>query len=308
VTPLVSVIIPCYRQGHWLATAVQAALGQTHPRVEVVVVNDGSDDNTDEVAQGYSDRIQYVSQSNRGLAAARNAGVRVSAGELLHFLDSDDSLHPDAIRNLVAAASDTHPLVGMGWRPFETDPNVPTGADVLPPPPDQLHRAMLTACYGPPHNFLIGRQIFEQVGGFDERMRGCADWDLWLRLLFAGATPNTTPFVGALYRQSPNQMSRHEMHMAEELARAVSKVPVLVSQHPNRVSAWGFDPAELRREFLKRAVKESADAGYLRRQRGEYRMAAAHYTKCVLAGGYAVGLSGLIKLLPHRLVGKGRRL
>jgi glycosyltransferase involved in cell wall biosynthesis len=103
--PLVSVIIPCYRQGHLLPEALESVLAQTYPAVEAVVVNDGSPDDTDEVVHRYLPRVRYVRQQNRGLPAARNAGIRASSGQYLLFLDADDLLYPKAVEWLVEAAS-----------------------------------------------------------------------------------------------------------------------------------------------------------------------------------------------------------
>src|SRR5262245_35618203 len=93
----VSIIIPCYRQGQYLQTAVDSCLNQTYGDVEVIVVNDGSDDATDEVARGYGDRIRYVHKKNGGLCAARNSGIKVATGRYMKFLDADDHLAPEAI-------------------------------------------------------------------------------------------------------------------------------------------------------------------------------------------------------------------
>src|SRR5437667_615802 len=89
--PLVSVIIPAYNRGHFLALAIESALGQTYPKVEVIVVNDGSTDRmTRETAERYAGRIIYIEQENAGVAAARNAGIAAAAGEYFALLDSDD--------------------------------------------------------------------------------------------------------------------------------------------------------------------------------------------------------------------------
>jgi glycosyltransferase involved in cell wall biosynthesis len=93
---LVSVVIPCYNQAHFLGDSVESVLAQTYPRFEITVVNDGSQDNTAEVAARYHE-VHCVSQENRGLCAARNAGLRRSVGEYVVFLDADDRLLPHAL-------------------------------------------------------------------------------------------------------------------------------------------------------------------------------------------------------------------
>ena len=88
---LVSVVIPCYNQAHFLGEAIESVLAQTYPHLEIVVVDDGSTDNTGEVAARYPG-VRYVRQENQGLAAARNTGLRHSSGDYLVFLDADDRL------------------------------------------------------------------------------------------------------------------------------------------------------------------------------------------------------------------------
>jgi glycosyltransferase involved in cell wall biosynthesis len=94
-TPLVSVIIPCYKQARYLPESIESGLAQTHRGVEVVVVDDGSPDNAAEVAARYPN-VVYLRQENSGIAEARNAGFRVSRGDYLMFLDADDRLTPNA--------------------------------------------------------------------------------------------------------------------------------------------------------------------------------------------------------------------
>ena len=100
----VSVVIPCYRQAHYLPTAVDSALAQTHPDVEVIVVDDGSDDDTAAVAARYGARVRYVRRPNGGLAAARNTGVAASTATYLKFLDADDHLVPEQLHRATKEA------------------------------------------------------------------------------------------------------------------------------------------------------------------------------------------------------------
>ncbi len=93
---LVSVVIPCYNQAHFLGEAIESVLAQSYPHLEIVVVDDGSPDNTEEVAARYPG-VRYVRQENQGLAAARNTGLRHSRGDYLVFLDADDRLLPEAV-------------------------------------------------------------------------------------------------------------------------------------------------------------------------------------------------------------------
>src|SRR5437879_5070522 len=94
----VSVIIPCYRQGRYLATAIDSCLAQTYEDLEIIVVNDGSDDETDEVAQRYKESIVYISKENGGVSSARNVGIARSTGQYLKFLDADDHIGTEQVQ------------------------------------------------------------------------------------------------------------------------------------------------------------------------------------------------------------------
>ena len=105
--PLVSVVIPCYNQAHFLPEAIKSALAQTHQPVEVVVVDDGSPDNVVDVVASYPG-VRCVRQENRGRSQARNAGFRASRGKYVIFLDADDRLTPNAIESHLRCFSE-HP-------------------------------------------------------------------------------------------------------------------------------------------------------------------------------------------------------
>ena len=112
-TLLVSVVIPCYNQAHFLTEAIESVLAQTSRQFEIIVVDDGSTDNTAEVAARYPG-IGYLRQDNQGLAAARNTGLRHSQGDYLVFLDADDRLLPAALESGLDYLS-AHPACAFVW-------------------------------------------------------------------------------------------------------------------------------------------------------------------------------------------------
>src|SRR2546430_1863396 len=101
-TPRVSVIIPAFNSARFLGEAIDSALSQTHTNIEVIVVNDGSTDGTDDLVQRYLHSIRYLKQSNRGLSGARNVGFKASSGTFICFLDADDILLPEKFERQLA--------------------------------------------------------------------------------------------------------------------------------------------------------------------------------------------------------------
>lgn len=180
--PLVSVVIPCYRQARFLGEAIESVLGQSYPNLEVVVVDDGSPDNVAAVAGRYSG-VRYVRQANGGLSAARNAGFRVSRGDFLVFLDSDDRLLPEAVQVGLDCLS-RHPecAIALGYHR-----NFADNGDPVQTPPQRYfeedhYLALLRHNICVPAAVFYRRSVLEQVGGFDEAESPAADYDMYLRI------------------------------------------------------------------------------------------------------------------------------
>lgn len=300
--PVVSIVIPCYRQGHFLAGAIDAALDQSYPRVEVVVVNDGSDDETDAVAGRYAGRIRYVRQHNQGLSAARNAGVAAATGQYLLVLDSDDLLHPDAVAWLVEAADGRDEILCVaGFRRFDADPAA--GSEQLPPVAPPPAATLLRTNLGPPHCYLSSRSMVARAGGFDVGLRSCEDWDMWLRLVFAGAELIPVRRVTALYRQHPESMSRNVRRMAQTRIAVMTRVMRQADADPAGIRRLGADPAALRRALTGQISDEYFDAGYHLREQGELLPAIRLYALSGWWGKRRRALLGLSKLVLRGLTG-----
>jgi glycosyltransferase involved in cell wall biosynthesis len=178
----VSIVVPCFNHGRFLAEAIDSARRQTWRPTEIVVVDDGSRDDSAAVAAAYSD-VRLISQANQGLAAARNTGLRASRGEFVIFLDADDRLLPEAAETGVACL-DRHQsaafalgrcsLIDETGRPLTTNLPRITGA---------YYRQLLVANYiWTPAMVMFRRRVFDAVGGFDPRVSPSADYDLYLRI------------------------------------------------------------------------------------------------------------------------------
>lgn len=183
--PLVSVIIPNYNYARYLRQAIDSALAQTYPAVEVVVVDDGSVDDSAMVAESYGTRIKFIRQRNRGVSAARNRGVWESTGEYLAFLDADDYWVPAKLeRQMVRFQSDAElGLVYCGVQEFEEEGEFWLRQDGLEGwVAHELLLARRAAFFGGGSGFVVPRALFDELGGFDERLSTSADWDLVYRI------------------------------------------------------------------------------------------------------------------------------
>ena len=206
----ISVIIPAWNRAREVCRAIDSALAQTLPPLEVIVVDDGSTDETPEVLARYGDRIRVVRQSNQGVAAARNAGIAVARGELLAFLDSDDVWLPRKLE-LQVARLDADPELGLvhcgvdfegiGVNLDGMEGSVAT--EML-----RLERSVIVT-HG--SGVMVPRRVVEEVGRFDARMRVSEDWDFCYRV----ATRYRIGFVAeALVHQA-----RHASGLQNDIAK-----------------------------------------------------------------------------------------
>lgn len=234
--PLFSVVIPAYNAAATVVSAVRSALAQTVRELEVVVVDDGSTDGTAAAVRTIRDpRVRLVSQTNRGLPGARNAGVAHARGKFIAFLDSDDMLLANYLR-LSHDALTTVPDAGFAYtdayvfdagtgrvreRSAMARCNPPTPA---PEDPGLFLAAILRS------NFVyvstvVPRHVLDAVGGFAEHRRSSEDYELWLRILLAGYRAAWVPGRHALYRKHPAQMSKDLVTMARSLVEVYDALP-----------------------------------------------------------------------------------
>jgi glycosyltransferase involved in cell wall biosynthesis len=166
-----------------LAEALDSVLAQDFDAFELIVVDDGSTDSTGEVLDAYGDRLSVVRQENRGVSAARNRGVAAGHGQLIAFLDSDDLWRPGKLR-AQAAYMDAHPELEI----CQTEEIwIRDGRRVNPRPRHRKAAGMffdrsLELCLVSPSAVMLRRDFYNRMGGFDERLPACEDYDLWLRI------------------------------------------------------------------------------------------------------------------------------
>jgi glycosyltransferase involved in cell wall biosynthesis len=202
-TPLVSVIIPVYNGSRYIVQAVESALRQTFTNLEIIIVDDGSTDRTQQVLQPYLDRIRYIYQENQGVAAARNIACQLAQGEFLAFLDADDYFLPSKLEKQLACF-DQDPALDMvqtGWLMVDE-----TGKDIFEMKPWQqapkldLESFIIFKCVRP-SAMMLRRKWWEKLGGFNDNFPLAEDLDFALRLALKGCKAVWLEEILTCYRQ-----------------------------------------------------------------------------------------------------------
>ena len=244
--PLVSIVIANYNYGRFLGEAIQSALDQSHPEVEVILVDDGSSDDSLEVAARYP--IQVHALVNGGVSAARNFGASRSRGAFLLFLDADDRLEPQAVAVMVAALAAAPERVAYAYPQYRRFGDQDGVYESKP----FSHRALVAGTFVPATS-LIRREVFEAVGGWDPNWNvALEDYELWLRLLHHGYHGVLVPEPLLLYRH--HGPSRNEAAVSQRQAlkwRMIMTYPGLfwrkVLKHPVRSLYLYFKLGEARK-------------------------------------------------------------
>jgi len=222
-TPDISIIVPCYNQGRYLAETLQSVISQTHSNWECVIVDDGSSDQTAEVARSFTARdrrFRYVHQANAGVSAARNLGVRLSRGRYLLPLDGDDRIGPGYVA-AICAVLDQDPEVVIVYCHAES---FGERRGPWPLPEYSLKAILVENCIFCTAG--LRRTTFDQAGGFREAMRhGYEDWDFWLSVLSHGGKVVRLPETYFYYRYTHNSRNRSmtARHYAEMRAEIYSR-------------------------------------------------------------------------------------
>jgi glycosyltransferase involved in cell wall biosynthesis len=216
VTPRVTVVIPVFNGEAFVAAAIESALAQTVRDIEVVVVDDGSVDRTAEIvaAQAEADaRVVVVQQPNRGLSAARNAGIRRASAPSIAFLDADDRWLPEKLERQLPLLGPRTVVYADAHRVGPNDELMGRISEYLSIDDASFER-LLDGNVVPVLTAVIGADLLREVSGFDERLRSAEDWHLWLRLAAAGAIFEYVPEPLAVYQIRPGALSSDPVWMA----------------------------------------------------------------------------------------------
>ncbi len=221
----ISAIIPTYNRAHVLGRAIQSVLDQTLPVREIIVVDDGSTDNTQEFIAESFPQCVYIKQSNCGVSAARNTGIEAASYDWLAFLDSDDEWLPgklEAQQKILEQQSDirichTEEIwIRNGKRVNQMKKHAKSGGHIF--------QKCLPLCVISPSSVIIHREIFEQVGNFDEQLPACEDYDLWLRICATHPVAFVEQHQIKKYGGHEDQLSQHYWGMDRFRIVALEKI------------------------------------------------------------------------------------
>jgi glycosyltransferase involved in cell wall biosynthesis len=210
MAPLVSTLIPAYNAERWIADTIQSALGQTWPRKEIIVVDDGSTDQTLQVARQFaSPTVSIVTQENQGASAARNRAFELCQGDYIQWLDADDLLSPDKVAKQVAAAQecqDNRTLLSSAWGYFMYRPSrarfSPTPLWWNLSPLEWLLRKMERNLHMQSATWLVSRELTQAAGPWDTRLSLDDDGEYFCRVVLASDAIQFLPDGKVFYRQS----------------------------------------------------------------------------------------------------------
>ena len=223
----VGVIIPNYNNAHYLGSAIQSILNQTFTDYEIIVVDDGSTDNSRDVVSVFGGKVRYIWQENKGLGGARNTGILASNAEFVGLLDADDEWKPDYLEKMMSLVQNYPEAVVY----YSSAQGMDASGKDLPQTfgrttsSNEIYQNLLRANFIIPSTVVFRRAVIVDVGLFEEKNRdlhGCEDWDLWLRLA------PSHPFAGTAeslvrYRLHTQTFSANPRHMQEAVKTVIQK-------------------------------------------------------------------------------------
>lgn len=228
--PLVSVIIPVYNREDYIGEAIESVLNQTYKNFELIIVNDGSTDNTENIVKGYAEkdkRIKYFYQENQGAYSARNKGIEESNGEFISFLDSDDKYFPYALEKMVylfqTLPENVKLIYGNFINEIEGQKEKIYREIVEPAPKPVLFHQFLIGNPILPTTSMVRKDVFEEIGLFDDKYSMAEDYDFWTKLILKYNIAKLNLPV-SIYRKHQVQLTKDKGKLRYEVDRVALKL------------------------------------------------------------------------------------
>ena len=300
MVPSVSVIIPTYKHRQYVTQAVESVLAQTYKNFEIIVVDDGSTDGTQDILAPFLDRIHYIYQSNQGLSAARNTGIHSSQGQYIAFLDADDLWLPEKL-SLQVEKLDSNPEIGLVYSNMQYLNNskiLPkTAFEINPPQKGKVFNKLFKWNFITMPTVVVRRSSFFERVWFNTSLTSCEDYDAWLRF----SIDHTFDYIDqplAIYRTGSGHMSSNRIRMQENIIKIKEAVlsapnssqPILSESEIDR----GYYRQLLKLAFYYLGVKNKLKAAELLSRYRVSQPATRRYLIVKILSFLPGGLSGIL--------------
>lgn len=216
----VSIVIPCYNYAKYVQQAIDSALNQTYENIEVIVVNDGSTDNSDSVIREYDNKIVYINKENTGVADTRNVGIAAASGNWVLTLDADDVISKYYVEDAIQLIENEYSLITA--KAFLHDSNLNYIGRTWPEGNINYNELKLHKLIFKNYivtTSLFSKELWSKVGGFNTNLAKVEDWEFWLRLVCNGVDVkyicNREPYL--LYRVHGNGKSTKNKHLIDQI-------------------------------------------------------------------------------------------
>ena len=296
--PWVSLVTPAYNQAEYLGDTIESVLAQDYPRLEYIVLDDGSSDDTPQVLERYGDRVRHERHANMGQARTLNRGWSLAKGSLLGYLSSDDRLEPEAISQLVQALT-LHPDSAVAYGDFELIDARGRSLRLVRTEEFDLERLTVDLVCQPGPGALFRRTVFDRAGGWKPHLRQVPDFDFWLRASKHGS------FV-----RVPEVLAQYRIHDGSASFRVTPPERSMEIVEVVRSHWLGSDGPQPQRAISVAhliAAKSHAQSGRLDSSFRQWlRAVALHPGKLWSVSAWRMMLSGLTRRAAYRLWGRGR--
>ncbi|OQY97646.1 MAG: hypothetical protein B6D35_14535 [Candidatus Brocadia sp. UTAMX2] len=268
---LVSVIVPTYNSARFLPESVGSILAQTYHPYEIIVVDDGSTDNTKEVLQPFMQRIKCIHlEQNKGSPTARNIGIQAARGAYIAFIDGDDLWFPEKLQTDIGHFSQ-HPDISMVYsKHLNIDEKGVVSDDAVK---KRLPSGKIFIQLFSEQNFIltssvvVRKEVFEATGLFDEQLFNCQDWDMWLRIAFSFQVAGINkPLVK--YRHNPGSLSKNRENVLKYQKQVIDKTYTAFKDTTCGISE---------KLYQKRLASHHAKAGRYYARTGKKRLAHENF-------------------------------